>query len=296
MNNVFKAYRKKKILIVGSHGFIGSHISSHLKNLGAHITTLSYTENTFSIEKVIKKHFDIIFNCSGYSGEMQCEEHPLMCIRGNFTFTYNILEAVKKHSTKTKLVIIGSRLEYGKPIYLPVDEKHPTTPLGIYGLSKLAISTIAVQYSRTFHIPITVVRVSNVYGPHMNQGNQNYNIVNNFIDRARKKQSITIFGNGTQRRDYLYISDLIDVLLRAGISKRANGTLYNIGYGKPIMFKDMVKEINSKFPTNIIHSKWPERVKYYETGDYISDISKAKKDLGWRPKISFQDGIEIMSK
>jgi nucleoside-diphosphate-sugar epimerase len=120
-----------------------------------------------------------------------------------------------------------------------------------------------------------------------------YNIINYFIDLAKQKRALTIFGNGMQRRDYVYIDDVVNALLLAPINQIAYGQIYNIGYGKPIAFKDMVTGIAKKGNVKINYMPWPPEYLSAETGDYYCEISKAKKQLNWKPTISYEKGIDL---
>ena len=288
--------KNKKILITGGTGFIGSNLTKRLKELGADVTIFDLAlghdiQNQSELSSFIKKNFDAIYHLAGFSGSEKSNRHRLKSFKVNTIATVNICEFLVKYSPKTKLIISSSRLEYGKPIYLPVDENHPTLPMSTYGLSKLAATQMALIYHKKDNLDVTVFRTSNVYGYHQNTKFAGYNIINHFIDLARQDRAIKIFGNGNQERDYLFIDDLLRAFILA-ISQKAAGKIYNLGQGRPIKFKDMAKLIVQKVGLGkVVFTKWPKQIEEVETGGYISDISKIKKELGFYPKVDFEEGI-----
>ncbi len=151
-------------------------------------------------------------------------------------------------------------------------------------------------YQKKNNLDITIFRTSNVYGPHSNAFFKGYNVVNHFIDLANKNQVLTIFGDGEQERDYLYIDDLIDAFLLA-ISPKATGQIYNLGFGNGIRFKEMVKLIIKMVGKGSLKLvKWAKEFESIETGSYVTDINKIKKELGFTPKIDFVEGIKRTAK
>lgn len=289
--------KNKKILITGGAGFIGSNLAKRLKELGADVTIFDLAfghdiQNQRELSNFLKKKFDGIYHLAGFSGSEKSNKDQYKSFQINTLATVNLCKLTCKYSPKTKLVLSSSRLEYGKPIYLPVDENHPTLPMSAYGLSKLAATQMAQIYHRTNSLDVTIFRTSNVYGPHAVQTFPGYNIINHFIDLATQNKPLTIYGQGNQERDYLYVGDLIEAFLLA-LTPKSKGKIYNLGYGRGIKFKDMAKliiKIVGKGSLQFV--KWPAGFKEVETGSYISDISKIKKELGFYPKVDFEEGIK----
>lgn len=297
--------KHKNVLVVGGTGFIGSNLIKKLIKLQANIDSINKTKKqTFTkvrhflldisnYEKIKNffnnKNYDIVFYCSGYSNRLDDEK----IYENNFKGIFNLLSAIKNNSKiNTKLVLIGSRLEYGKVKYLPVDEKHPIFPLEAYGLEKLVSGIFALNFCRLNNISATLFRVSNVYGPHPFFLYKNYNLINHFIDRAKEGKNLVVYGKGEQLKDYLFIEDLVEALILASVSEKSKGKTYNIGYGKPIKFINFLKIISEKTGVKIIYKKWPKKELSIEPGDYYSDIRKIKKDLNWKPKTLYKKGVE----
>lgn len=290
--------KDKKILITGGLGFIGSSLVTKFKELGAEVIVfdIEQDDDINDYKKLIdtvKKKYDVIYHLAGFSGPSVTNKNILKSFKVNTIATAGLCELIVKHSPRTKLILSSSRLEYGKPQYLPVDENHPTNPTSAYGLSKLGATQMALIYHQKNDLDVTIFRTSNVYGPHKTNQFTGYNIINNFIDRALKGKDLTIYGDGNQIRDYIYIDDLVQAFILAlEKAKISCGQIYNLGYGKGIKFKEMVGLIIDKVGQGKIkYAPWPRAYETVETGSYISDISKVKKQLGFTPKTTFKEGI-----
>lgn len=287
----------KKILITGGLGFIGTSLAKKLRELGFQVTIFDLAqgqdiEDQNQLKSFIKRKFDIIYHLAGFSGSGQSNQEREKCFRVNTLAAASLFEFIVKFSPKTKLILSSSRLEYGNPQYLPVDEAHPTVPTSAYGLSKLAATSLALVYHQKNNLDVTVFRTSNVYGPHPKTAFSGYNVINHFIDLAKADGDLAIYGDGEQKRDYLFIDDLTDAFLLAA-TKRPTGQIYNLGAGVPIMFKDMAKLIVQKVGLGRIkYVNWPENSRLVETGSYVSDLTKIRKDLGFEPKVGFAEGVE----
>ena len=290
-------FKGEKILITGGLGFIGSNLSLRLKKLGADLTIFDIAsgddiQDYKNLKKAISQKFDIIFHLAGFSGSRESNENIEKSFNINTFATISLFELVLKYSPKTKVILSNSRLEYGKPQYLPVDERHPTLPTSAYGLSKLIAAQMALVYHKSNGLKVTIFRTSNVYGPHPSSKFSGYNIINHFIDIAKSNGILTIYGDGKQLRDYIFIDDLVEAFMLAA-DKNTSGEIYNLGFGKGIKLKDMAKKIIDKVGKGrLVFEKWPNDYRKVETGSYISDIKKIKNELGFFPKTNFDDGIE----
>ena len=287
--------KNKKVLITGASGFIGSNLVGRLRQEGSRIDTYDIQNghditDTKTLGETIKRGYDVIFHMAAISGPTNIQTAKTFQV--NTFATLDICEMLSKYSPKAKLILSSSRLEYGRVKYLPVDEKHPTEPTTSYGLSKLAATQLALIYHLKNKLDVTVFRTSNVYGPHVKNGFKGYNIVNYFIDQSLKNADLTIYGGGKQERDYVYVDDLIDAFI-LGLDKKAGGQIYNLGYGKGISLKNMaalIIKITGKGKLKFV--KWPDDYREIETGSYISKITKLKKELGFKPKVTFAEGIK----
>lgn len=308
-------YSGKRVLVTGGLGFIGLNTCARLLELGAKVSALdnfvpSQTSPAFDaissrlrlavadirdeahVERVVRDQ-DVIFNLAGKSGAADSNKTPLNDLDINCRGHLNVLEACRMFNPQVAIVFPSSRLVYGKPRYLPVDEKHPLDPESIYAAHKLAVENYHLIYGKLYGLKATVLRISNPYGPFQAGEGRAYGIANSFIQAAVSGRPITLFGDGSQRRDYLYIDDLVEALLCAAYMPESRGQIYNIGDGQGISLLELAElALAAAGQGEIIRVPWPEEYRAIETGDYLSDISLARNELGWNPGTNIREGIE----
>jgi UDP-glucose 4-epimerase len=303
---------KKSILIIGGLGFIGKNLYIKCKQLNHDVSILSnvklnktdpFTQEIKSEDiingdindpnslKIIKAH-SVIYSLAGLSGAANSIHDPYNDVKTNLIGHLNILEACRSYNPNAVVIFPSSRLVYGKPKYNPVDEKHPLDPESIYAIHKLTAEHYYALYSKIYKIRTIVFRISNPYGPYQLSGEKKYGILNWFIYNALKGIEIEVFGHGIQKRDYIYIDDLTDLLTSSIDNSALYGGIYNVGYGQGISIHDAIETLKTIIPElKYKYVKWPEIEKKIETGDYISDIERISMLTGWEPKVSFMDGM-----
>jgi nucleoside-diphosphate-sugar epimerase len=310
-----RSFHGKKVLVTGGFGFIGSNLCVRLLDLGADLTVMDRVapagqfhqipasrsamrilvadiRNLDAVQKAVAGQ-DVIFNLAGASGAAHSNKTPLKDIDVNCRGHLTLLEACRAVNSRVSMVFPSSRLVYGRPQQLPVNEEHPVAPESIYAVHKLAVENYLFLYARSFGLKATVLRISNPYGPFQSREFRSYGIANRFIQAAVAGEAITLFGNGKQQRDYLYIDDLVDVLLRCAWSNNSNCKIYNIGSGEGTRLSEMAKmAVAAVGKGKIERVPWPPDDQAIETGDYVSDIRRATTELGWRPAIGIREGIE----
>lgn len=297
---------KPKILVLGSTGFIGSHLCQRLTKKNYQVISFSTQEfgpkntehyqgdirNKKALLKMLKLYPGIIYLLTGVSGQVKTDKHPDLSYEINVEANINALDEIVKHLPLARVVFSSSRLEYGKPQYLPVDEKHPVVPISTYGIHKLLVTQYSLYLHQKFGLNISILRTSNPYGSINSKSDDSYNIVSQFIQRAFQDQDLIIYGSGKQKRDYLYIGDLIDLCERFITKKVPGGEIYNVGGGHGISLVEMAQRIIKIVGIGKIkYLPWPKNEKAVETGDYITDITKIKRAIGWLPKTDFDKGI-----
>lgn len=296
--------KSKSVLVFGGSGFLGTHLTKRLLELSARPTVTDLNSsflkvpferldvtNKIAVSHLINHDWEAIVNLAGLSGTVASQQQVQASFETNVISNLNILEAARYLKTKPIMLFSNSRQEYGQPQYLPVDELHPTNPTNLYGIHKLAVTHLAQLYAHTYNLPTIVIRTSNVYGPSSTR-QSNYNIVNYWLNQAANGRSITLFGQGTQKRDYLFISDWVEAVIKAIATPKAYGEIINLGLGQGITLYKMAKLISRQTGAKIIRKSWPQDWQKVETGDYITNITKAHKFLGWRPKTDFDTGIK----
>lgn len=299
-----------KVLVFGGLGFMGINLvhrlwkeendvtifsnmpaKGNLKSLGIEVI-VGDIRNRDDVNLAVLGQ-DVIFNLAGRSGQVDSLKNPILDLEVNCNGLLNVLESVKEKNPEAKVIFPGSRLQFGRPKYIPVDERHPMEPTSIYGLQKLLGEKYHLLYHKVHMLKTFVLRFSNPYGPHQKDGTVAYNFFNLFIDKAMNGETLTVFGEGDQLRDYIYIDDLVDSLLAAAKLDNFDEAVLNIGSGVGTRFSDMAKtvvEIVGK--GNVEHVPWPTEFSTVETGAYVTDITKAKKTLNWEPRTNISDGIK----
>ena len=314
--NLDKTYRGKKVLITGGLGFIGSNLAHELVKLGSDVTILDslYPKgggNLFNIKgieekinlnfadmrdnaavKQLVKDKDYIFNLAAQLSHVESMENPFEDLEINCLGTLTLLEACRKYNCEAKIIFSGTRSQYGKIVYTPVDEKHPITPVDTNGISKHAAEQYHLLYYRTYGIKTTSLRLTNTYGPRHLMRHSKQGFLNWFIRQTMDNEVIKIYGDGMQVRDFHYVDDVVQALLIAGESKKSEGEIFNLG-GESSNLIDLVRliiKIAQKGNFELI--PFPDERKKIEIGSYIADYKKIKNVLGWEPKIGLEKGIK----
>lgn len=297
----------KSCLILGGKGFIGSHLVEMLlaQNFSVRVFDREGSENLIPSNllnqiEMIDGDFsdseklataldgcDICFHLISTTLPKTSNDTPIYDLQSNVLNTINMLDISRKVGLKKIVFLSSGGTVYGVPKYLPIDEAHPTDPLCSYGIGKLAIEKYLELYRSLYGIDYAVLRVSNPYGERQRltaaQG-----AVAVFLGRALLKQKITIWGDGTVARDYIYVRDLIASMLTV-INYSGKQRIFNIGSGSPTTLTELVAAIESVINIKVDLEFLPARA--FDVPINVLDITRAKHELGWTPKISLCDGI-----
>lgn len=315
--NLEKVFVGKKVLITGGLGFIGSNIAYALVRMGAEVTVLDallplYGGNQYNVSDIKDKikvvigdirdetvvndvvsGKDFIFNLAAQVSYIDSINEPFLDLDINCLGHLKVLEAARKFAPHTKILFSSSRLAYGRILTTPVDESHPTNPVSMYGVHKLAAEKYYRIYFETYGLKSAVIRIPNPYGPRQQMKHSKYSIVGWFIRQALEGKEITIYGDGKQERDYLFINDIVTAFLYVAASDKTNGEVYNIGTHERVTFVDMVDAILTEIPTGKkVHIPWPKNYERNETGNYIANTRKINRVVGWEATVPLKDGIK----
>lgn len=309
-------YKDTKVLITGGLGFIGSSLAVRLVNLGAKVTILdsllpNFGGNKFNIfpvkDKVVLKVADlrdrriieklvvsqeIIFNLAGTLSHIDSMNDPFLDLDINCRAQLCLLEACKNHNRDLRIVFAGTRNQYGKALYLPVDEKHIQEPTDINGINSIAAEKYHLLYDRIWGVGATVVRLTNTFGPRHQMKHPRQGVLNWFLRELIDNNVIQLYGDGSQIRDVNYVDDVVEALLALAKSKRTRGEIYNLG-GEAVTLKDFVKaaiEVLGRGKYKVI--KFPKARLDIEIGNYVADVKKIKEHLGWNAKTNLAEGIK----
>ena len=311
-----RIYDGKRVLITGGAGFIGSNLAKHLADLGAIVTVVDslipdYGGNLFNLSgyenrimlniadvrdqysmNYLVQEKDYLFNLAGQVSHTDSMQNPYVDLEINVRAQVSILEACRQNNPGIRIVFASTRQIYGKPAYLPVDEQHPLQPVDVNGIDKMAAEKYFLLYGNLYNIPVSVLRLTNVYGPCMRVKDARQTFIGWWLRQSLQGQTIRIFGDGQQLRDLNFVDDVVDAMLLAASHPKAVGEVYNLG-GAPISLLDLAKELqalNNNGAYELV--PFPADRKAIDIGSYYANYTKINEQLDWEPKISIHEGLE----
>lgn len=310
-------FRGKKTVVTGGLGFIGSNLARRLVEEGADVLLVDnflpdHGANWRNIEGIrdrarvnlcdirdrdsmreMLRGAEVIFHLAGQVSHVLSLKNPFPDIELNVTGTAILLELTRELGIDPVIVYAGTRGAYGKAARLPVSEDQPTEPKGIYELTNLAAEQMMRIYHWNHGRRTVSLRLTNIYGPHAQMKHSHFGVVNWFVRLALTGQPITLFGDGKILRDFVYVDDCVDALMRSARLRSGFGEIINVGSDRPRCFLDVAEILRRLVPgtERVFTAFTPERAAQ-EPGDFYSDISKARRLLGWEPKTSLEDGLD----
>ena len=304
------------VLVTGGLGFIGSALARRLVELGAKVTLIDslipeYGGNLFNIHDIrdrvtvdltdvrdaaamsslIKKR-QFLFNLAGQTSHLDSMTDPMTDLNINAAAQLHILEACRLHNRDLKIIFASTRQVYGRPEYLPVDERHPIRPVDVNGINKLAGEWYHLLYNDVYQIRACALRLTNTYGPGMRVKDARQTFLGIWIRRLIEGKPIQVFGDGKQRRDFNFVTDVVEALLLAAASPEADGQVFNLGHHEQIGLQELASllvEISGGGNYELV--PFPDERKAIDIGDYYADFRKIDKLLGWSPKVSLDAGL-----
>ncbi len=281
---------KKRILVTGSSGFVGTNLVEELKRRGAEVLTLTDHEGrridirdqqrvTGIINKI--RDIDIVYHLAAITSVPFSFENPRETYEVNVLGTLNILELCR--SCNADKIVFASSYVYGQPQYMPIDEKHPLQPTNPYARSKILGEELCRAYNTDFGVKCIILRHFNIYG----MGQSKDFLIPSII--AQLRYGKIELQDPAPKRDFIYISDVIDAYIKAGEFK-GNFDVFNIGYGKSYSVKEIVDKIIYLCGKDVKVNYSGERRKN-EIMDTIANIKKAKEKLGWKPSVEIDNGL-----
>lgn len=306
----------QRILITGGLGFIGSNLAHRCVELGARVTIYDSLDphsggnlyNVVDIRDSVELHFhdllnfdllvdhvcnqDIIFNCAASTSHPFSMREPWTDLDVNSRGVVNLLEALRRFNAQAKLVHIGTSTQLGPLRYRPADENHPEFPTDIYSANKSVSEKYVLIYARAYGIPATVVRLANVFGPRATVHSPEFTFNNYFIGLALQDKDITVYGEGKQLRNVLYVDDAVEALILAAQSESTNGeTFFAVGdehWSVTQIAEATVKHIGAG---RVKYVPWPKDRKSTEIGDAVISSEKIKRVLHWAPQYDLRSGL-----
>jgi UDP-glucose 4-epimerase len=318
------AFASRRCLVTGGLGFIGSNLALALLRHGAEVaildarvdrhganpwnlvpddgtepdTRVAIVEADVADVERADVHAaalaaDFVFNLAGQVSHVDSMNAPLTDLHANTTSQFAFLDLLRRENASAKVVFTSTRQLFGRPRYLPVDEEHPVSPVDVNGITKYATEQLHLLYHEVYGLPACAVRLTNVYGPRQRLRDDLQGFLPIFIRRALAGETLTVFGDGAQERDCLYVDDVVECLMLAATAADAPGQLFNVGNDEHLALRDLAAEVvRAAGSGRVEHVPWPADRDAIDIGSYFGDSSKAKRLLGWEPRTSFREGIE----
>jgi UDP-glucose 4-epimerase len=303
------------VLVTGGLGFIGSNLCRTLADLGAEVLAVDsllpdYGGNLFNLDgyehrvriniadvrghgmEYLVRGQQVLFNLAGQVSHVDSMVDPFTDLEINCRSQLSILEAVRKGNPEIKIVFAGTRQVYGKPRYLPVDEAHLLTPTDVNGINKISGEFYHLVYHSVYGIRASSLRLTNTYGPRQLIRHNRQGFIGWFVRQATLGEEIQLYGDGLQKRDFNHVDDVVDAFLRAGALDAADGEVVNLGAAPPVSLLDLTRllvELAGRGSFRIV--PFPPERKRIDIGDFYADTAKARRLLGWEPKVALRDGL-----
>lgn len=306
---------KKHILVTGGAGFIGSHMVDRLLQEGYRVSVLDNlstgvkenipqdvtfirgdTSDNKAVEDAFKLKPDIVFHIAGCASTINSFTDPFTDIQANFIGTVNVVKACADNGI-SRLLFASSMTVYGFVEHLPVTEEDSTKPISYYGITKYAAERFAhatgMRKDLQKELNVTSFRMFNVYGPRQSLTNPYQGVMAIFIGNVLRGEPITIFGDGLQSRDFVYIDDVVDAWVTSIHNTKTFGEVFNVGFGQDRSINDLTAVIMKTLSKDT--ATYPMIKKEERPGDQRhmrADIAKLYKAIGWKPKYNLDQGLK----
>ena len=309
-------FASAKVLVAGGCGLIGSWLAARMVEWGAAVTIVDSLDPRFGgnprniarirdhanlviadirdanvVERLVR-HKDYIFNVAGQSGHVGSMSDPILDLEINAKASLTLLESCRKFNADVKIVFASTRQVYGVPSYLPVDEVHPLDPVDINGINKLAAERYHLLFSKLYGLRVAILRMTNTYGAGMRIKDARQMFLGIWIRRVLEDAAFSVFGDGTQLRDFNHVADVVDAMARCAASARTNGQIYNLGGDSGISLTglaDLLVAVAGRGRYSFV--PFPAEQERIDIGSYVGNYLKIKEAVGWRPGVSLDVGI-----
>jgi UDP-glucose 4-epimerase len=302
-------FRGKRILVTGGAGFVGSNLVNTLVREGARVTVLDdlftgrrenldclsdirFIEGSVTRYELVSdlvKENELIFNLA-VRNIIVSTTSPRLDFQVNTGGIFNVLLAAKTHGVE-RVIYSSSASVYGNPKYLPINEDDRLSTLNPYAASKLSGENYCSAFYETYHLPVVVLRYSNVFGINQSPRNPYCGVVSKFFESFLKQNPPQIHGDGEQTRDFTFVTDVVEATLLAALSPKAEGEIYNVGSGKETSVNELVGQIGAI-------TQVPMEPVYIDRRDIdnirrrVLNIEKIRKVLRWTPTTTLTNGLK----
>ncbi len=311
------AYRGARVMVTGGLGFIGSHVARRLVELGARVTVVDalipdHGGNYWNVHDVadrievhevnlcdgarlapLVRDQDWIFNLAGQVSHIDSMTRPLDDLEINCRAHLSLLEVCRREAPGARILYAGTRQQYGRPQYLPVDERHPQRPTDVNGINKMAGEAYHRLYHDVHGLQTASLRMTNTFGPGMLLRHPRQGFLAVFIRRALEGAVIQVFGDGRQQRDYTYVEDAVRAFLMLGAQPALGGEAYNLGSPEVHSVREVAELLIALAGRGQVELvPFPDERKAIDIGSYHGNFAKLRAAVGWEPQVTVRAGLE----
>jgi UDP-glucose 4-epimerase len=309
-------FKAAKILVTGGFGLIGSALTRRLVAAGADVRVLDNLDpdsganraNLEGLESRIEAVIgdlrnadavrralvgrDVLFNLAAQTSHLGSMQAPLADLDVNARAQLSLLETVRAANPGLRIVFASTRQIYGRPDYLPVDERHPLRPVDVNGIDKLAGEAFHLLYHGVHGLRTTALRLTNTYGPGMRIRDGRQTFVGVWLRAILEGRPFELWG-GAQKRDFTYVDDAVDAFLLAAVTPETEGAAYNVGGDGALTLKELAEVlVAANGGGHFVVKEFPSERKAIDIGDYWADDTTFKRATGWQPRVGVRPGLE----
>jgi nucleoside-diphosphate-sugar epimerase len=305
-----------RCVITGGMGFIGSNLARTAASRGACVTVLDnllkgcggrreHIDGASGAITVIEgdardgerlqtlvRDCDVVFALAGKVSHIESMQDPDEDLQHNLRTAVATLEAARRANPAARIVFASTRQVYGVPQYLPVDERHPVAPVDVNGINKLAAEEYHKLYAKIHGIRTVCLRLTNTYGPRQLIAHSRQGFTGWFVRLALEDRALTLYGDGTQRRDFLYVDDAVEALIRTALADAPAGSVFNVAGAEVVSLADVARKmcaISGRGHVELV--PFPEERRAIDIGDFYADGSRLTELLDWRPAVQLDEGL-----
>lgn len=315
MEQLQKAWAGRRVLITGGLGFIGSNLARKLVELGADVVlvdslipeyggnlhnvaglesrlriNISDVRDPHSLRHLVQDRA-VIFNLAGQTSHMDSMADPVTDLEINCVAQLRLLEVCRHHNPGVKIVFASTRQIYGRPDYLPVDEKHLLRPTDVNGINKMAGEWYHILYNNVYGLRSTALRLTNTFGPRMRVKDARQTFLGVWIRAAVEGRAFEVWG-GEQLRDFTYVDDCVDALLAAADAPAVDGEIFNLGGDRVISLRELADlVVAATGDGSYVIKNFPPERKKIDIGDYYATDAKFRAATGWRPRVPLDEAL-----
>jgi UDP-glucose 4-epimerase len=308
-------YHRRKVMVTGGLGFIGSNLAGRLACLGAQVvvvdalldncggnrtnlgewgeriqvSTANLNERAVLAERV--EGCEVIFNLAGRGSHMDSMTDPFADLDDNVRAQVALLEACRQRAPQARIVFASTRQIYGRPQSLPVDESHPLHPVDVNGINKVAAEGYHTLYHEVHGLWTASLRLTNTYGPRMRVRDARQTFLGVWLRQVVEDKVFEVWG-GEQQRDLCYVDDVVDALLGVAATAQAEGQIFNVGGCPPVSLLELARSLITIAGSGRFERReFPAAHKRIDIGDYFADDRRFRQLTDWRPRVSLEEGL-----